>query len=300
MGLFGKKKKPDIGSIYKDPPQRQIDQAAYDKYKQGYNYLTNTFENRANGNDIFDYIKFLFEPQKTALLQDYGLTDDPNDVYHNQTGSLAKTNAGLNARGLLDTGTSGVVEAQLRSNANNKIAELFGNAKQLQREDINNALDALHTLYPENFQIADIPYELAYNNAMNSYNVGVQRNAAQQAYEASQPSKTFFGQMAPELGKFIGTLTGIPGAGDYGSSLFSNAFSDPGYNYKPTSSGSSGGFDLNKIFDLFKSSGSKDRSSTVNTSTPGVGKFYNDNYGVNPNPYQPLSSSGNYFSARYN
>jgi len=301
MGLFGSKKKPDIGAIYKDPPQRQIDQAAYDRYKQGYNYLTNTYENRANGNDIFDYIKYLFEPQKTALLQDYGLTGDPNDVYSNQSGTLPKTLASLNARGLLDSGTSGVVEGQIRSNANNKLAELFGNAKQLQRQDIDNALDALHTLYPENFQIADIPYELAYNNAINSYNVGVQRNAAQQAYEGSQGPKTFFGQVAPMLGQVAGSAIGnyfAPGVGgpiggQIGGSLGGVVGGQSaGYNYKPSSSS----FNLGNIFG---SSNSRNKSSSVSTSTPGVGNFFNDNYGVNPNPYQPLSSSGNYFQARY-
>lgn len=284
-------KKPDIGAIYPEPPQRGIDQAAYDRYKGGYNYLTDTFERRSRGEDIFDYIKFLFEPQKTSLLQEYGLSEDPNDVYSRQSGSLAKTNASLNSRGLLDSGTSGVVEAQLRSNANNKLAELFGNAKQLQRQDIDNALDALHTLYPENFQIADIPYALAYDNAMNSYNVGVRRNSAQQAYEASQGPKTFFGQIAPVLGQVAGTAIGGAFGGPMGASVGGELGKAGGNLFAGSQAGSnwnggSSGLNLDFLKNIFGSSNSTNKSSTVNQTTPGVGNLFSSNY----NPYSGVPS----------
>jgi len=284
-GMFGgkKQKAKSMEELYGPPPQRGYDQAEYNRYKAGYNDLTSTFERRSKGEDIFDYIKFLFEPQKTALLQDYGLTNDPNDVYHNQSGSLAKTNANLNSRGLLDTGTSGVVEGQLRSNANNKLAELFGNAKQLQKTEIDNALDALHTLYPENFQIADIPYAISYGNELNNYNAKQGALAQQYGNIAATPSNSLFGKLSPLLGKVAGSALNYFGGSGSGVS--------------------SGGSGISNILgSLLNSSGSNSqtRSSGVNTNTPGLG--YNYSSGLNSSQIfgatQPKSAYG--YSASYN
>lgn len=296
MGLFdsllGKRNKPDIGAQYRQPPQRTYDQEAFKRLVSGYNDLTGTFERRSRGEDVFDYIKYLFEPQRTYLNQEYGITGDPADVYSSRTGVLPQALASMNSRGLLDTGTSGLVEGQIRSNASNKLAELFGNAKQLQRQDINDALETLHTLYPENFQIADIPHSIAYGNAIGNYNVDMARTAAQTAYEQSQGPKTLYGKLAPMLGQAAGTAIGGPIGGSIGKTLFSG---NGGYLYNQRQAqdgvGGGGSNDLFGGLDFSSIFGGKNKSTARSASNAygGAGLGGYDNYAANPNPYKSLS-----------
>lgn len=294
------RKKPDIGAIYPDFPDRTYNTAYYDKYLGGVDSLVNTFTNRSQGNDIFDYIKFLFEPQKTQLMKDYGISDNPADVYSSSTGVLPKTLAGMNSRGLLDTGTSGVVEGQVRSNAADRLAELFGQSKQLQRQDIDASLQALDQLYPAQFQVANIPNEINYFNAVNDYNVGVQRNAAQQNYEASQGPKTLWGQFAPQIGQLAGSAIGnifAPGiGGEIGGQLgkFAGGASTNdkgGSNYKGGSGGSEFSLDFLKSFNPF---GKSNQSARVGTDT--AGGFLQQQYSNRPTAYTLNNSSANLFS----
>lgn len=286
MGL-----KPDIGAQYRQPPQRTYDQEAFKRLVSGYNDLTGTFERRSRGEDVFDYIKYLFEPQKTYLNQEYGITGDPSDIYSSRTGVLPQTLASMNAKGLLDTGTSGLVEGQIRSNASNKIAELFGNAKQLQRQDIDDALATLHTLYPENFNIADIPHSIAYGNAIGNYNVDMARTAAQTAYEQSQGPKTLFGQMAPLIGQVAGTAIGSLG-GPGGAMIGGQIGGQLGVMGQRNAAGSTwsgggsndlfGGLDFSSIF------GGKNKSTAKSTSNAYGGA------GLEGYNYNPFSGTPNY------
>ena len=276
------KRKPNIGDIYPDPPRFQLAAGSHAQYKGGVDSLVDTYKNRSLGNDIFDYIKYLFEPQRTQLNQDYGINTDAGDVYSTKTGILPQTLASLNSRGLLDTGTSGLIEGQLRSNLANKTAELFGNAKQLQRQDIDNALEALSALYPQQFEVNNIPNSVNYFNEMNQYNVASQRNAAQQAYEASQGPKTLFGQLAGVFGGAAGTGIGYAVGGPIGGSIggsigsgIGNLFSgkSAGSNYKA----SDGGYNFSNLYNMFSRGGSKTSpSSRVGNNTPGLGSYYKD------------------------
>lgn len=176
--IFGGGKKIDFSQNIPEPPKFSLAAGSQDQYTQGLQKLIDVFSNRANGNDLFDAIKYIYEPQANQLRQSYGIDTDPGDIYSQRAGSLPQTLASLQKRGLADTGTSGIIEAQLRSNLNNKLAELFGAAKTTQRNDVNDALDYLHQLFPERFQAQNIGNQVDYQNAVNSYDALLQRNAA--------------------------------------------------------------------------------------------------------------------------
>lgn len=217
MGLFSKKSKPNFGEIYQPPPTFSYAPGTINQYSGGLQGLIDTFTNRSQGNDIFDYVKYLFDPQAAALRQSYGIDTNSGDTYARGSGVLPQTLAGLNKRGLLDSGTSGVIEAQTRSNLENQLSQLFGTAKGLQRQDIDQSLEALNQLYPQRFQVGNMQTMADYQNAMNNWQQDQNRALATASYQQSQPST--FQQIAPILGQGISALFG--GAGNIGSGIMS-------------------------------------------------------------------------------
>lgn len=176
--LFGGSRKQDYSQLIPDPPAFSLAPGSLSGYTGGLQQLIDVFQNRASGNDQFDAVKYIYGPQETLLNQQYGINTTPGDIYASRTGALPQTLASMNQRGLLDTGTSGIVEAQLRSNLANQLASLFGQAKQTQRTDVDNSLNNLHQLFPEQFQAQNIQSQIDYDNAMNNYNTLLQRNQA--------------------------------------------------------------------------------------------------------------------------
>lgn len=195
--LFGGGKKIDYNSVIPNPPQFQLAPGSNEQYLGGINQLIDVFNNRAQGNDIFDALKYIYEPQAQQLRQQYGIDTDPGDIFSQRSGSLPQTLASLNSRGLLDTGTSGVIEAQLRSNLNNELGRAFGSAKTLQRQDIDSALSNLHSLFPERFSAQNIPSQINYNNQLGDYNATLQRNlaTANQQQQRSSNQAGLFGDI---------------------------------------------------------------------------------------------------------
>ena len=213
--LFGSGRKTDWSQMIPNPPHLSLAPGSQSGYQGGIQNLLDTFGRRSRGEDQFDYLRFLFEPQQNYLNQQYGINTNPGDVYSSRTGALPQTLASLNQRGLLDSGTSGVIEAQLRSDQANKLAELFGQSKQLQRQDIDTSLDALNQLYPTMFDVQNIQPNLDYQNQMADYQALLSRNQAtvggQQARD--QQKSSLFGNV---LGLAAAPFTG-------GGSLFGNA-----------------------------------------------------------------------------
>lgn len=270
--IFGGGKKIDYGSMIPDPPKFSLQPGSLDQYTSGIQNLLDVFGKRASGEDQFDYLKYVYGPQETALNQQYGINTNPGDVYSQRTGVLPQTLASLNKRGLLDTGTSGVIEGQLRSNLANKLGELFGQAKQNQRSDIDAALENLHGLYPELFQAKNIQSQIDYDNANNAYNALINRNMAtvnqQQQRSANKANifnqglglltSAFTGGFSPTGFSASGALEGINNAiNPYAANPYekylkdffprrssvptSNYLEDPGYARMPSGAYATGG-----------------------------------------------------------
>lgn len=216
--LFGGGKKQNYGELIPNPPRFSLAQGSQDRYRGGIDQLINVFQNRSQGNDIFDALKYIYEPQANELRRSYGIDTDPGDIYSQRTGSLPQTLASLNKRGLLDTGTSGIIEGQLRSNLNNELGRSYGSAKTMQRQDIDNALSMLQQLFPERFQAENIQSQIDYDNAMNDYNATLQRNqatAGQQQMRAANKA----GAWDSALGLGMNFLTGgFSGGGGFNPS----------------------------------------------------------------------------------
>jgi hypothetical protein len=157
---------------------------------------------------MFDYMKFLYEPQAAELNRMYGIGAQPGDAYSGYGGTLQRTLAGLNQRGLADAGTSGVILAQIEADRNRQLAELFGQAKGLQRQDIDSAYSNLGQLYPAQFETAQIQPNINYSNAMSRFNQDYLRNSAQQNYEGSRSGSPW----TSLAGMAVGSLFGPAGA----------------------------------------------------------------------------------------
>jgi hypothetical protein len=274
MGLFGNKK-VDWSQMIPDPPAYTLANGSAENYLAGIEQLLSTFQNRANGTDMFDYLKFLFEPQKAELSKQYGIDVDPNDVYSQNSGVLPQTLASMNKRGLLDTGTSGVIEGQTRSDYANQVAKLFGESKQLQRNDIDNSLNALGQLFPARFNVANIPNQVNYSNAMNNYNALLNRNQATVAQQ--QSSMPWYQTVLQAGGNAAGNFFG---AGNIGTDLFGNGQTSGSYgntggffNSKPTTASSSQSKGLAEWFDQNQGN-SFTSSSRVNSKTPGFSSMF--------------------------
>lgn len=228
--LFGGNKKTDFGAIYPDPPQLRLDD--YDLWLKQIDQLIGDWDKIRTGESMFDAVKFIYEPQRAMLEQAYGLgapgvlagqnsLGQTDDLFA-RGGTIPRTLAQMNQTGTLDSGTAGIVRAQLESQMNKDLAGLFGNAKQVQRDDYFNSLDQLRSLYPERFEVRNIPNYLDYFNATNQYNVASQRNAATEADRLQRLGSTnqFMGNL---LGMGIDALSGGK-AGGVGSNIFSNLF----------------------------------------------------------------------------
>lgn len=218
-GLFSKlfgSKKVDYSKMIPDPPQFQMAGGSQQQYIGGLQQLIDVFNRRSQGQDQFDYMSYVYGPQEARLRQEYGIGANPGDAYANASGVLPQTLASLNSRGLLDSGTSGVIEAQTRSNLANKLAELFGGAKHMQRQDIDMSLGQLQQLFPQRFQAQNIGNEVDYNNAMQNYNALLNRNAATAEQTANIDSRRQ-GMLQGALGLGLGAFSGgMMGAGAFG------------------------------------------------------------------------------------
>jgi hypothetical protein len=244
MGLFGKKSKPNFGELYKDPPQYQLAPGSYDKYQGQIQSLVDLFGRRSRGEDQFDYMKYLYEPQEAALNRQYGIGTAPGDIYSQGAGSIQRTLAGLNQRGLGDAGTSGLILAQLEADRNRQLAELFGQARIAQRGDIDQAYSNLGELYPAQFEAAQIQPNINYANAMANFNQDFNRTNAHQNYEATKPGSPW----PALLGAAAGGIIGGPAGASIGSSI-GGQFGGGGW-AQPQSSGGGlfGGMNLGNIF----------------------------------------------------
>ena len=213
--LFGIQDKPNYGESIPNPPTFSYAPGSTDAYTQQLQNLFDVFSRRADGTDQFDYLKYVFGPQETALNQYYGINTTPGDIYSRQSGALPQTLASLNKRGLLDTGTSGLIEGQLQADRANKLAELFGSAKASQRTDIDNALNAQGQLSPQLFQAKNLQSQADYENAMNNYNAELQRQSL-----TAQSRNTRNAQVTGALQQGAGMLMGAAGAGFGGGGGF--------------------------------------------------------------------------------
>ena len=177
--LFGGGKKTDFGAIYKEPPQLRIDDAQV--WLQQLDDLIREYDGIKTGTNTFDAVKYMYEPQAATINREYGIGVDPRDIFGAKNGALQRRQAEMNARGLLDTGTSAIIEAQLESNRARDLADLMGQAKQVQRAEYFDALNNLERLFPQRFEVRNINNINDFNNAMRSYNVGFQRDVATEA-----------------------------------------------------------------------------------------------------------------------
>lgn len=174
--LFGGGKKTDFGKIYPEPPKLRVDDA--DVFLQQIDDLIGEYESVKSGDNMFDAIRFIYEPQKAELDRLYGIGTQAGDTYGAKSGALQELQNNLNKRGLLDSGTSGLLESQVYADRNRQLADLFGGAKEVQRDDYFNSLANLERLFPQRFEVRNIPNTVNYMNDINSYNVATQRNAA--------------------------------------------------------------------------------------------------------------------------
>jgi len=228
-GLFGGKKKADYGAIYPEPPK--LEQVDYGLWLNQIDDLINNWDDIKTGKSQFDAVKFLYEPQKAEMEQLYGINApgytgqaSTGDLFA-RGGSIPRTMASMNKSGTLDTGTAGLVQGQMEGQMNKDLAGLFGQAKQTQRNDYINSLAQLQRLYPERYQVANIPTNLKYFNDMNSYNVALQRNAATEADRLQRLAST---------NSFMGNLFGLganailPGSGQIVSGMANAGMSNFG------------------------------------------------------------------------
>ena len=211
--IFGIDKKENIGALIPNPPQFNLAEGSDVQFQQGIQSLIDTFQRRSTGQDQFDFIKFLFEPQLTRLNQAFGIgsrgTGELGPLGRRQ-GALGRLEADLQRRGLFDTGTSAVLQAQLESERAAKEAELFGQAKQLQRADIDASLQSLANLFPTRFQAQNIQPQIDFFNAQNRFNAELARNnttLSQRQRRAGQKSNAILGGIGIGLAPFTGGLS---------------------------------------------------------------------------------------------
>lgn len=214
--LFGISDKQNYSELIPEPPKFSLAPGSQNAYTGGLQELIDVFNRRSQGQDQFDAMSYIYGPQATQLRQNYGIDTDPRDIYSQRAGQLPQLMASMNSRGLLDTGTSGILEGQMRSNLANELARAFGESKTMQRQDIDNSLSALAQLFPQRFQAQNIQSQVDYDNALNSYNALLSRNAATaqgQATRNNQVSSALQGGLGLAMGGIGG---GMAGAGMFG------------------------------------------------------------------------------------
>lgn len=223
--LFGISPKQNYSELIPEPPKFSLAEGSQDQYTGGLQELIDVFNRRSQGQDQFDVMSYIYGPQATELRQNYGIDTNPGDIYSQRSGQLPQLMASMNSRGLLDTGTSGILEGQMRSNLANELARAFGGAKTMQRQDIDNSLAQLQQLFPQRFQAQNIGSQIDYENAMNSYNATLNRNAAttqQRADRGAQVSNLLQGGLGLALGGIGGGMSGMGMFG--GQALGGNPF----------------------------------------------------------------------------
>lgn len=232
--LFGKSKKTDFGSIYPEPPRLRVDDA--DKFLAQIDQLIGEYDSVRDGTNMFDAIKFVYEPQKAELDRLYGIDTLPGDTYGAKGGALQQLQAGMNQRGLLDSGTSGLLESQVYADRNRQLADLFGQSKQIQRDDYFDSLTNLERLFPQRFEVRNIPNAVNYMNDMNSYNVATQRNSATEGDRLMREA-----QQSEMLANLFGMASGLPMVGPIASGV-GNIFQSTanGYNNRASIFGGGG------------------------------------------------------------
>lgn len=220
--LFGKNK-VNYGELYPDPPQLRVDDA--DIYLKQIDSIINDYEGIRTGDNSFDAIKYLYQPQEALVNREYGIGTTPGDTYGSKAGAMQRLDASLNQRGLLDSGTSGLLESQLESDRIRQLAGLFGDAKQVQRQEYFDALGKLEGLFPQRFEVRNIPNAVQYFNDVNNYNVAGQRNAATTAGRLTRDANQMasIGNLIGVVGSTVGSAFGIPQAGKPLASIFNQA-----------------------------------------------------------------------------
>ena len=190
------------------------------------------------------------------------------DVYGGKAGALQQLRDSLNKRGLLDSGTSGLLESQVYADRNRQLADLFGQAKQMQRQEYFGALQKLQELYPERFEIRNIPNYLSYFNATNDYNAALQRNAATEGSRLARNASRaqMYGQL---FGKAAPVLSAVPGVGPF----LSVAASGLGNTARGNASNL-----MSRANQFFPSSNASQRSSLVSGQTPGMQALDKENF----------------------
>lgn len=287
--LFGGGDKTDFGAIYPEPPKLRVDDA--DKFLAQIDQLIGEYDSVRDGTNMFDAIKFVYEPQKAELDRLYGIGTLPGDTYGAKSGALQQLQAGMNQRGLLDTGTSGLLESQVYADRNRQLADLFGQSKQIQRDDYFDSLTNLERLFPQRFEVRNIPNAVNYMNDMNSYNVATQRNSATEGDRLMRNA-----QEAQTYANLFGMASGIPVVGSVAGGV-GNMFQSTadGYNNRASLFGggggggtSGGGMDImGLVSSLFGGGG----ASSINTSS-GSGVRQSGPIPINQSGNQIVTSSG--------
>jgi hypothetical protein len=236
----------DVGQIYGDVPKLNLQ--GYDVWLRQIDDLIQNWDDIKTGKSMFDAVKFIYEPQRTSLEQAYGLgapgvlsgqnsLGESNDLFA-RGGTIPRTLAQMNATGTLDSGGAGVVRGQLESQMNKDLAGLFGQAKQTQRQDYFTSLEQLKNLYPERFEVLNIPNYLNYFNATNGYNAGLQQRALNASYGLANQSNNnaqFGNLIGTGLGYLFGGPVGGAVGGQIGGQVFGGGGSAPRTTYSPSS-----------------------------------------------------------------
>lgn len=294
----GSKKKADYGSIYAEPPKLRIDDA--DVWLRQLDDLIANWDKIKTGESMFDAVKFIYEPQKAEMEQLYGInapgynTGSTGDLFA-RGGSIPRVMGQMNKTGTLDAGTAGLVTGQLESQMNQDLAGLFGQAKQTQRADYLNSLEQLRSLYPERFQVRNINNVNDYNNAVNSYNVGVQRNAATEADRLQRLASTN-GFMGGLIGTGIGALTGNPMIASMGGKLGSSIANTGMSTFGGLVNGGMSGIDWSSLFGGNRQTGnpnsySSNSGASYNAYTNPFGTGGGAGFGYTGNAFNPTGTS---------
>lgn len=178
-GLFGGGDKTDFGALFPDPPKLELTDIA--DFDNGINSIIEDYINIKNGTGRFDAIQSIFKPQEALINREFGIGTVPGDVFGEKTGALQRLRAGLNQRGLLDAGTSALLESQVEADRIRQLAEVFGNASVIQGNRELGALQALPNLFDTQFQTSNIQNNLDFFNAERKFAQDERRNLATEA-----------------------------------------------------------------------------------------------------------------------
>lgn len=241
--LFGGGDKPNIGAAFPNPPRQTLAEGSVDQLTDNLDQLLQTFQRRARGEDMFDVIKFIFEPQLNRLNEAFGIQAGGGDLgpFGRRQGALGRLEADLQRRGLLDSGVSGVLQAQLESQRALGEADLFGQAKALQREDIDQSLANIGNISPALFEAQNIPNRLKFENEFRQFQNDQAREQAHLGFTQNRNSQKAAGAqnaLALAAAPFTGgmSLAALDFSKGGGSGNFSNftGIDNTGNFFRPT------------------------------------------------------------------